>query len=110
VGPGVTAYAVGDEVFSSPDHKRNGTSAELVVIPANPLARKPANLAHAEAASLSLVALTAWDCLVRAADLKSGEKVLFHAGSAGSAPLPSSWPGTWAPRSRPPAAGATSRG
>lgn len=83
VGPGVTAYAVGDEVFSSPDHKRDGTYAEFVVIPADQLARKPANLTHAEAASLPLVALTAWDCLVRAADLKSGEKVLIHAGSGG---------------------------
>ncbi len=83
VGPGVTALAPGDEVFSSPDHKRDGTYAEFTVIPEGQLARKPASLTHAQAASLPLVGLTAWDCLVRAADLKSGEKVLIHAGSGG---------------------------
>jgi alcohol dehydrogenase len=36
-----------------------------------------------EAASLPLVALTAWQALVERADLKPGQKVLIHAGSGG---------------------------
>jgi NADPH:quinone reductase-like Zn-dependent oxidoreductase len=37
----------------------------------------------AEAASVPLVALTAWQALVERADLKAGQKVLVHAGSGG---------------------------
>ena len=83
VGPGVTAWAPGDAVFSSPDHKRDGTYAEFVVIPQDQLAAKPTTLTHAQAAALPLVGLTAWDCLVRSADLQAGEKVLIHAGAGG---------------------------
>ncbi len=83
IGPGVTAWAPGDAVFSSPDHERDGCYAEFVVIPAEQLAAKPASLTHAEAASLPLVGLTAWDCLVRSAKVQPGEKVLIHAGSGG---------------------------
>jgi len=83
VGQGVVGFDVGDAVFSSPDHRREGTYAEYVVVPAAQVAPKPASLTHAEAASLPLVGLTAWDCLVRAADLKAGERVLIQAGSGG---------------------------
>jgi NADPH:quinone reductase-like Zn-dependent oxidoreductase len=37
----------------------------------------------AEAASVSLVALTAWQALVERANLQPGQKVLIHAGSGG---------------------------
>ena len=36
-----------------------------------------------EAASIPLVALTAWQVLVEKAELKKGQKVLIHAGSGG---------------------------
>jgi alcohol dehydrogenase len=83
VGPGVTEFAVGDAVFSSPDHTRDGTYAEYVVVPASQVAIKPTSITHAEAASIPLVGLTAWDCLVRAASVQSGDRVLIHAGSGG---------------------------
>jgi NADPH:quinone reductase-like Zn-dependent oxidoreductase len=83
VGPGVTRFKPGNAVFSSPDHRREGTYAEYVVVPAEQVAIKPTSITHAEAASIPLVGLTAWDCLVRSARLKSGEKVLIHAGSGG---------------------------
>lgn len=47
------------------------------------IAKKPANLSHEEAASLPLVALTAWQALVTKANLHAGQKVLIHAGSGG---------------------------
>jgi NADPH:quinone reductase-like Zn-dependent oxidoreductase len=47
------------------------------------LAIKPANLSMAEAASVPLVALTAWQALVERANLQAGQKVLIHAGSGG---------------------------
>ena len=43
----------------------------------------PKALSHCEAASLPLVGLTAWDCLVRAANVQAGQKVLIHAGAGG---------------------------
>ena len=47
------------------------------------LALKPANLSHAEAASVPLVGMTAWQALITKGDLKKGDKVLIHAGSGG---------------------------
>jgi len=83
VGPGVTRFAVGDAVFSSPTHKRPGTYAEYVVIAEQEAARKPTSISHNEAASIPLAGLTAWDCLVTAADLQPGQRVLIQAGSGG---------------------------
>ena len=47
------------------------------------LAKKPSNLTLEEAASIPLVALTAWQVLVERANLQKGQKVLIHAGSGG---------------------------
>lgn len=83
VGRNVTQWAAGDEVWASPHHRRGGTFAERIAVRADELARKPANLTHEEAASLPLVALTAWDCLVEAAKLQAGERVFVQAGAGG---------------------------
>jgi NADPH:quinone reductase-like Zn-dependent oxidoreductase len=47
------------------------------------VAMKPKNLTMEEAASIPLVALTAWQALVEIGKLKKGQKVLIHAGSGG---------------------------
>jgi NADPH:quinone reductase-like Zn-dependent oxidoreductase len=83
VGAHVKSFAVGDEVFSTPSHLRQGTCAEEVVIRANEVARKPQNLTHLEAASLPLVLMTAWYCFVKSARLKAGQTVLVQAGAGG---------------------------
>ena len=67
----------------SPSHRRQGTYAEQVAIDEGHLARKPARISHVEAASLPLVGLTAWQCLVGAAKLSAGDKVLIQAGAGG---------------------------
>ena len=46
-------------------------------------ARKPGGLTMPEAASVPLVALTAWQALVELAQVRPGQKVLIHAGSGG---------------------------
>ncbi len=79
----VTRFEVGDEVFSSPTHMRPGTYAELIAIDERECARKPRSLSHLEAATLPLVGLTAWGCLVDGARMKEGEKLLVQAGSGG---------------------------
>jgi alcohol dehydrogenase len=43
-----------------------------------------------EAASIPLVALTAWQALVEKANLQKGRKVFIQAGSGGVGTLPSS--------------------
>ncbi|MFD4606387.1 NADP-dependent oxidoreductase [Streptomyces sp. NPDC058464] len=83
VGSAVTRFAVGDEVFARPDKDRIGTFAELIAVHQDDLAIKPVTLTMEEAASLPLVALTAWQVLVERARVQPGQKVLVHAGAGG---------------------------
>ncbi|MFD3868957.1 NADP-dependent oxidoreductase [Streptomyces sp. NPDC058623] len=84
VGPGVTLYRAGDEVFGMPLFPRQaGGYAEYVVAPARHLARKPAALDHVQAAALPLAALTAWQALVDTAGVTAGQRVLVHAAAGG---------------------------
>jgi len=83
VGSAVTRFNVGDEVYARPRDGRMGTFAERIAVHEDDLAIKPASLSMAEAASVPLVALTAWQALVERANLQRGQKVLIHAGSGG---------------------------
>ncbi|MER6051762.1 NADP-dependent oxidoreductase [Streptomyces sp. NPDC001793] len=84
VAPGVTRFAVGDEVFGMPLMPRAaGGYAEYVTAPSRQLARKPASLDHPHAAALPLAGLTAWQALVDAAGVGAGQRVLVHAGGGG---------------------------
>jgi NADPH:quinone reductase-like Zn-dependent oxidoreductase len=47
------------------------------------LAKIPDNISFQEAASIPLATLTAWQCLMDLGQLKSGQKVLIHAGAGG---------------------------
>jgi NADPH:quinone reductase-like Zn-dependent oxidoreductase len=83
VGARVTRFGVGDEVYARPRDGQIGTFAERIAVHEDDLARKPAALSMAEAASVPLVALTAWQALVEKANLQRGQKLLVHAGSGG---------------------------
>ncbi|MEU6313391.1 NADP-dependent oxidoreductase [Streptomyces sp. NPDC047014] len=84
VGPGVTLWAPGDEVYGMPHFPRQaGAYAEYVVAPARHFARKPASLDHVQAAALPLAALTAWQALVDTAGVTAGQRVLVHAAAGG---------------------------
>lgn len=83
VGPKVLRFKLGDEVYARPDTARIGAFAELIAMNEDAVAHKPKALSMEEAASLPLVALTAWQVLVERANLKKGQKVLIHAGSGG---------------------------
>nr|WP_315189964.1 NADP-dependent oxidoreductase [uncultured Albidiferax sp.] len=83
VGPGVRKFQLGDEVYARADDFRIGTFAECVPVKEASLARKPHNISMEEAASLPLVALTAWQVLVEKARLQKGQKVFIQAGSGG---------------------------
>jgi len=83
VGSAVSGWQPGDAVFSRPDLARDGTYAEFVAIRAVECARKPRTVSHAEAASLPLAGITAWEALVDSARIQAGQRVLVHAGSGG---------------------------
>ena len=61
----------------------NGTCAEFLCVPVANVAPKPRALDASEAASICLVFQTAWNMLVRRAELRAGETVLVHAGLSG---------------------------
>ncbi|WP_409277043.1 NADP-dependent oxidoreductase [Pseudomonas defluvii] len=82
-GSAVKRFKPGDEVYARPPEDRIGTFAELIAVNENALALKPLNLNMAEAASIPLAALTAWQALVETAQVTKGQKVLIHAGSGG---------------------------
>ena len=83
VGKDVTKFKVGDAVFARANQDDAGALAEVARVKESELALKPENITHAEAASIPLTGLTAWQALVDKAGLKEGQQVLIHAGSGG---------------------------
>jgi NADPH:quinone reductase-like Zn-dependent oxidoreductase len=82
VGAGVRQFKVGDAVYARADKGRIGSLAEFIAVNEDSVAPMPASLGMEEAAAVPLVALTALQAFDRAG-LKSGQKVLIHAGSGG---------------------------
>jgi len=84
LGANIVGHQIGDEVYG--DTETAGTYAEFIAISVDRIARKPRNLTHVEAASLSVVAQTALQALDHA-HLKSGQSILIHGagGAVGSA-------------------------
>ncbi|RXH54858.1 quinone oxidoreductase [Granulicella sibirica] len=85
VGPAVTAFRPGDEVYGMVGGVGGlqGTLADFVAARAKLLALKPVALSMREAASLPLAAITAWEGLVDRACVHGGQKVLVHGGAGG---------------------------
>jgi alcohol dehydrogenase len=83
VGVDVADFQVGDEVYARPDQAHIGTFAEYISVDVQDVALKPNKLTMVEAASLPLVALTAWQALVEIGQLQPGQKVFIQAGSGG---------------------------
>jgi len=84
IGDGVEGYTVGDEVYGCAGGLANlpGTLAEYIVADSNLIAHKPKNLSMRAAAALPLVAITAYEGLMRAG-IKKGQKVLVQGGAGG---------------------------
>jgi NADPH:quinone reductase-like Zn-dependent oxidoreductase len=85
IGPGVTRFRKGDEVYAVSDGARGGkgTYAEYVVIKEPEAAAKPKSIDHVHTASIPVVGLTAWQALFDQAGLNKGEKVLIHGAAGG---------------------------
>lgn len=63
VGPEVTSFEVGDEVYYAGDVTRPGCNAQQQLVDERLVGRKPTTLDFAEAAALPLTTLTAWELL-----------------------------------------------
>lgn len=93
VGKGVTNFAVGDEVYGCAGGlvDLQGALAEYMLADAKLIAYKPKNLSMREAAALPLVAITAYEGLMRANLIDASnnainakdKQVLVHGGSGG---------------------------
>jgi NADPH2:quinone reductase len=85
VGPGVTTFRVGDEVYGMTGGVGGvqGSLAEYAAVDADLLALKPSHFSMREAASLPLVFITAWEGLVDRAHVSAGQTVLIQGGAGG---------------------------
>ncbi|HZS27403.1 MAG TPA: NADP-dependent oxidoreductase [Candidatus Angelobacter sp.] len=81
VGPGVSGFKVGDDVYGSTNEGFVGAYAEYAVASAEMMAPKPRKLNYLEAASAPVVAVTAWQMLFDYAHAQAGQTVLIHGGA-----------------------------
>jgi NADPH2:quinone reductase len=85
LGSSATGFKVGDRVYGTGDMLRDGAWAELVAIDHRLVARIPDNLSFADAGSLPIGSLTAWEAMFREEDLlPESVKSVLVVGGAGA--------------------------
>ncbi|MBW5484604.1 NAD(P)H-quinone oxidoreductase [Streptomyces bambusae] len=80
LGPGVSGWAVGDEVCAL---LTGGGYAQKVAVPAGQLLPVPAGMDLVDAAALPEAACTVWSNVFMVAHLRPAETLLVHGGSSG---------------------------
>jgi NADPH2:quinone reductase len=87
VGPDVTLFKAGDEVFYAGSIQRQGTNAEFHLVDERIVGHKPTTLSFAQAAALPLTSITAWELLFDRLGAVPGKSVdprtLLIVGGAG---------------------------
>lgn len=87
VGDNVAVFKPGDEVFYAGAIERQGSNSELHAVDARLVGTKPSSLSFAEAASLPLTGITAWELLfdrmLLPVDGKASGKTLLVLNGAG---------------------------
>jgi NADPH:quinone reductase-like Zn-dependent oxidoreductase len=83
VGAGVSQFKVGDKVFGATNGRFIGGYAEYAVASAAKLAKMPPRLGFIEAASVPVVACTAWQMVFDYGAVDATKRVLVH-GAAGN--------------------------
>ena len=107
VGAGADGFSPGDEVIGFTNNR--ASQAELVLVEAGDLVRKPGKVSWEVAGGLFVAGTTAWGA-VHAVQPKQGETVVISAAAGGSARSPSSSRGVPGPRSSAWRARATTSG
>jgi NADPH:quinone reductase-like Zn-dependent oxidoreductase len=82
VGPGVTGFTAGDEVYAFLASHSGGYAA-FAIAEENEVAHKPVTLDHLHAAAVPLAAVTAWQALFDHGRLQAGQRVLVHGAAGG---------------------------
>lgn len=83
IGSDVAGIAVGDVVYAYTGAVAMGAFAEVALVDADAVALAPRSTDAVAAASLPVVALTAWQALVEIGRVTAGQRVLVHGGSGG---------------------------
>jgi len=77
VGPGVANFRVGEEVYGVTNAQFCGAHAEFALASGEMVAKKPGRLNYVEAASVPVIAVTAWQMLFEYAQIVAGQSVLI---------------------------------
>lgn len=83
VGPEVAGFEVGEQVYGVTNPQFCGACAEYAVASVDMISKKPRRLSHIEAASVPVVAVTAWQMLFDYAHVVPGQRILIL-GAAGN--------------------------
>jgi NADPH:quinone reductase-like Zn-dependent oxidoreductase len=83
IGPKVSGFKPGDEVYGATNEQFSGAYAEYALPSARMMAQKPKTLNFIEAASAPIVTVTAWQMLFEYARVTAEQTVLIH-GAAGN--------------------------
>ena len=83
IGADVPGFKVGDQVYGATNEQISGAYAEYAVPFARMIGRKPSGLSFVEAASVPIVAVTAWQMLFDYARVTRGQTALIL-GAAGN--------------------------
>ncbi|MBE0619117.1 MAG: zinc-binding alcohol dehydrogenase family protein [Burkholderiales bacterium] len=88
VGPEVTLFEPGDDVYYAGSIVRPGCNSEFHLVDERIVGRKPANLGFAESAALPLTTITAWEGLfdrmgISRTGADTGKTLLIIAGAGG---------------------------
>jgi NADPH:quinone reductase-like Zn-dependent oxidoreductase len=80
-GEGVSGLASGDDIFGVTNPRFTDAYAEYAIADAGMVARKPAALSFEDAASVPVIAVTAWQMLFEQAHVTKGDRVLVLGGA-----------------------------
>lgn len=88
VGPGVTLFQPGDEVYYAGDITRPGTNQQFHLVDERIVGRKPKTLSFAEAAALPLTTITAYEAMFDRLGIDrdgadAGQSILMIGGAGG---------------------------
>jgi NADPH:quinone reductase-like Zn-dependent oxidoreductase len=81
LGAGVTDFAIGDRVFGVTNPRFTNGYAEFAPVHAGMIAKMPAGMDFEQAASMPVIAVTAWQMLHDFARVVPGQRVLVYGGA-----------------------------
>src|SRR5512145_669007 len=83
IGPQVTLFRPGDEVYYAGDVTRPGCNSEFHLVDERIAGRKPKRLDFAQAAAMPLTSITAWEAFFDRMKVQAGKRMLIISGAGG---------------------------